>query len=120
MSAEPRRRYEPAYFLDQIAEYMARGMSPERARAEAYLRFRNVWLNKNSPPRTPYSTCVHCGYGERLGEASTLRWSGCTTGAATTGGWRGRLRRRRHLQVWGSSRDQRLLAIAGSRPDVGF
>jgi hypothetical protein len=68
MSAEPRRRYEPAYFLDQIAEYMARGMSPERARAEAYLRFRNVWLNKNSPPRTPYSTCVHCGYGERLGD----------------------------------------------------
>jgi hypothetical protein len=39
MSVEPERRYEPAYFLDQIAEYMARGMSPERARAEAARRY---------------------------------------------------------------------------------
>jgi hypothetical protein len=68
MSAEPERGYEPAYFLDQIAEYMARGMSPERARAEAYRRFRNAWLNQNSPPRTPSSTCVHCRVGARLGD----------------------------------------------------
>jgi hypothetical protein len=68
MSAEPERGYEPAYFLDQVSEYVARGMSPERARAEAYRRFRNAWLNQNSPPRMPSSTCVHCRSGERLGD----------------------------------------------------
>ena len=68
MSTEPRRKYEPAYFLDQIAEYVARGFSPERARTEAYRRFRNNWLNQNSPRRTPSSTCAHCGNSERLGD----------------------------------------------------
>jgi hypothetical protein len=68
MNAESRRRYEPAYFLDQIAEYIERGVSPVRARAEAYRRLRNAWLNRNSPPRTPSSTCVHCGSGVRLGD----------------------------------------------------
>ena len=68
MSVEPERGYEPAYFLDQVSEYMARGMSPKRARAEAYRRFRNAWLNQNSPPRMPSSTCVHCRVGARLGD----------------------------------------------------
>jgi len=68
MSAKPGRRYEPAYFLDQISANVARGMSPERARAEAYRRFQNAWLNQHPPPQTPSPTCVHCGCGERMGD----------------------------------------------------
>jgi len=50
MSVEPERGYEPAYFLDQVSEYMAQGMSPKRARAEAYRRLPFLYLRQSWAP----------------------------------------------------------------------